>query len=214
MIAREAPAPANPGAAPSLGEEEQQWFDQLKSGGMQYEIPSTMFWKEASTVTVAIQGPQAPASAALQGPAGAAAIKVSNRMKVVIASPDDPNEFTIVPEQGTQDTQFVPSDAGAIWNYSVTPKYTGLGQKLSITAWVLYPGHKGNISQQLPVYSATVDVHVPSFSDCIKRLIEGDPDCWLKYGLPGGGGFVFVAGVVGWFVKRHSRRKGHKPQGQ
>jgi len=54
-----------------------------------------------------------------------------------------------------------------------------------------------------------VNVHVPSLGECIKRLFEGDPDYWLKYGLPGGAGFIFVSGLVTgiwkWFARKRNQ---------
>jgi hypothetical protein len=41
----------------------------------------------------------------------------------------------------------------------------------------------------------------------LKRLIEGDSDYWLHYGLPGGGGFVFFSGIVTVLLKRASGKK-------
>jgi hypothetical protein len=193
--------------AQSLGALAQQWFAQLQNGVIQYHVPGTMLWKVASTVTVVIQGPQAPASTSLRNATGSATIKVSDRMKVVISCPDNPDEFSIDREQGTDEIQFVPPDGSTTWNWSVTPKYTGRSQKLSIAAWVLYPGQDDKVLRALPVYSATVDVDVPGFGESFKRLLEGDPDYWLHYGLPGGGGFIFFAGVVGAILKRNSNRK-------
>jgi hypothetical protein len=196
-----------PAAASSLGEQEQMWYKQLENGYLQYQVPNRMYWKEASTVTVVIQGPKAPASSTLNGATGSGIVKVSDRMKVVISCPDNPDEFTFVREQGTEEIQYVPLDASTTWKWSVTPKYTGRSQRLSIAAWVLYPGQDDRVLRQLPVYSATIDVHVPGIFESLKRLFEGDPDYWLRYGLPGGGGFVFVAGIAGAFLKRKSSRK-------
>jgi hypothetical protein len=199
--------PEQPAAASTLGEQERKWFDQLENAPLQYKVPSTMYWKEASTVTVVIQGPKAPVGSALNGATGSGIVKVSDRMKVVISCPDNPDEFTFVREQGTEEIQFVPLDASTTWKWSVTPKYTGRSQKLSIAAWVLYPGHDDKVLRQLPVYWATIDVDVPGLGESLKRLFEGDPDYWLRYGLPGGVGFVFAAGIAGAFLKRNSNRK-------
>ena len=190
-----------------LQKQVENWFTSLSQGNIQYKIPETMFWKEASTVSVVIQGPRAPASSGLQGATGTGQLKVSNRMKVVVSSPDNPDEFTIAPEGGTTDVQFVPENGSTKWTWSVTPKYTGSSQRLQVQAWVLYPGEEDKILLQLPVYTSAVNVNVPGFGEAMKRLVEGDPDYWLKYGLPGGGGFVFVAGVIGWFFKRKSDKK-------
>jgi hypothetical protein len=185
----------------------ENWFTNLSQGNIQYKIPDTMLWKEASTVSVAIQGPQAPASSGLAGATGTGQLKVSNRMRVVVSSPDNPDEFAIAPEGGTTEIQFVPTNGSTTWSWSVIPKYTGRSQRLQVQAWVLYPGQDDKILLQLPVYTSAVNVNVPGFAEAMKRLVEGDPDYWLKYGLPGGGGFVFVAGVIGWFFKRKSDKK-------
>jgi hypothetical protein len=124
-----------------------------------------MYWKEPSTVTVAIQGPQAPASSALPDANGSGTTKVSDRMKVVLSCPDKPDEFTISPEPGTTEIQYVPAGGSAAWNWSVTPAYTGMSQKLVVTAWVLYPGHDDQYLHQLPVYTARIDVHVPGLGN-------------------------------------------------
>ena len=187
------------------------WFTHLSQGNIQYKIADTMFWKEASTVSVVIQGPEAPASSGLENPTETAPLKISNRMQVKLSSPDNPDEFTITPEAGTTDVQFVPTNGSTTWSWSVTPKYTGSSQRLQVSAWVLYPGEGDQILLRLPVYTSSVNVHVPGFGEAMKRLIEGDPDYWLKYGLPGGGGFVFVAGVIGWFFKRKSGKKEKQP---
>jgi len=86
------------------------------------------------------------------------------------------------------------------------PKYTGTNQKIKIQAWVVY-SDKDNIERELPVYGAVVDVHVPGFLECVKRLAEGNAEYWLTYGLPGGGGFIFVSGVLIAVLKRRSAKK-------
>ncbi len=183
------------------------WFAQLQQGNLQYKVPTTMFWKVSSTVTVRIEGPRATASSALPDASGSGTVKVSDRMKVILSCPDNPDEFTIARQEGTDDIQFVPADSYTSWNWSVTPKYTGPRQKLSIKAWVLYPGSDEKVRLELPVYTANIDVHVPGLGESLKRLFEGDPDYWLRYGLPGGGGFIFVAGVLAGLRKWAANRK-------
>jgi hypothetical protein len=204
------PSPSPPTAVPpSLADQVSGWFAQLQQGNLQYKVPTTMFWKVSSTVTVRIQGPHATASSALPNASGSGSVKVSDRMKIVLSSPENPDDFIITREEGTDDIQFVPADGYTTWNWSVTPKYTGRSKKLSVNAWVLYPGPDDKVRLELPVYSANIDVHVPGLGESLKRLLEGDPDYWLKYGLPGGGGFIFVAGaLVGlrkWAASRKSK---------
>ena len=179
------------------------WFNKLTNGLLQYSVPATMLWKVPSTVTVQISGEKAPAPGPIDNQSGQASIKVARRMKVLVSAPDNPDEFIIAPESDTQLEQYVPEDGPTIWHFSVTPRYTATSQKLIVQAWVLYDA---NTQRELPVYTTAVNVHVPSLWECSKRLLEGDPDYWAKYALPGGAGFVFVSGaVVGlwkWLTKK------------
>lgn len=71
---------------------------------------------------------------------------------------------------------------------------------------MIYPDAQQQ-QQELPVYTAVVDVHVPSLGECLKRLLEGNPDYWLKYGLPGGAGFAFLSGAISGLWKWLRRKK-------
>ena len=182
------------------------WYAKLKSGNLKQFVPPTMQWKVPATVTVVVGGETADTSSALPNANGSATIKVARQMRVIVFCPDNPDEFVIAPEPGTTEVQYVPEDGTTTWNWSVTPRYTGKSQKIAVRAWVLYPGTQ-NAQRELPVYTAEVDVHVPSFGECLKRLVEGDPDYWLKYGLPGGAGFVFMSGAVAAAWKWFRRKK-------
>jgi hypothetical protein len=204
-IRRPSPIPS-PAADPEV-----EWYSKLKSGMLKQYVPPTMQWKVPATVTVVVGGEKADTSSALPNATGSATIKVARQMRVIVFCPDNPDEFVITPEPGTAEVQYVPEDGTTTWNWSVTPRYTGKSQKIAIRAWVLYPGSQ-NAQHELPVYTATVDVHVPSFAECLKRLFEGDPDYWLKYGLPGGAGFVFMSGAIAAIWKWLRRKKtGPKP---
>lgn len=200
------PLPMAPLAEAPAVDPEVAWFSQLQNGLLKQYVPPTMQWKVSSSVTVVVGGEKADASSALPNATGSSTIKVSRQMKVIVFCPDNPDEFTIAAEPGTQDVQYVPEDGATTWNYSVTPRYTGKNQKVAIRAWVIYPGST-NADHELPVYTAVVNVGVPSLGECIKRLVEGDPDYWLKYGLPGGAGFVFLSGAVTGIWKWLRRKK-------
>ena len=190
-----------------------EWFNKLANGLLQYSVPTTMLWKVPSTVTVQILGEKAPPPGPIDNQTGQASIKVARHMKVLVSAPDDPDEFSIAPESDTQLEQYVPEDGPTTWHFSVTPRYTAKAQKLIVQAWVIYDA---NTERELPVYQAVVNVHVPSIGECVKRLFEGDPDYWLKYGLPGGAGFIFLSGVIAglwkWLKKKRSRTP--QPAGQ
>jgi hypothetical protein len=187
-------------------EPEVAWYAKLKNGRLKQFVPPTMQWKVPATVTAVVGGETADTSLALPNANGSATIKVARQMRVIVFCPDNPDEFVITPEPGTTEVQYVPEDGTTTWNWSVTPRYTGKSQKIAIRAWVIYPGTQ-NAQRELPVYTAVVDVHVPSFGECVKRLVEGDPDYWLKYGLPGGAGFVFISGAIAGLWKWMRRKK-------
>jgi hypothetical protein len=220
QLAAPAGAPPKPGGAIAGGSEieallyhtdpEVAWFSKLQNGLLKQYVPPTMQWKVSSTVTVVVGGEKADTSSALPNATGSSPIKVSRQMKVIVFCPDNPDEFAIAAEPGTQDVQYVPEDGTTTWNYSVTPKYTGKNQKIAIRAWVIYPGST-NAEHELPVYTAVVNVGVPSIGECIKRLVEGDPDYWVKYGLPGGAGFAALVTAYGIIRKWLRKKKTHKP---
>lgn len=187
---------------------ESAWFAKLKSGLLQYSIPTDMKWKVASTVSVVVNGAPAAASTPLPGQTVQAPVKVSRQMRVIVSCPDNPDEFTIAPESGTQEVQFVPEDGATTWNYSVTPRYTGPNRHLRIQVWVVYATEQ---PRQIEVYNAAVAVHVPGFGESLKRLVEGDPDYWLKYGLPGGAGFVFVSGAIAGLRRLLKKKQPSEP---
>jgi hypothetical protein len=200
------PPPHPPQIAAADSPDETEWFSKLKNGLLQYSVPETMLWKVSSTVTVQIQGEKAGAAAPIDHQTDQGSIKVARHMKVLVSAPDNPDEFTIAPESDTQLEQYVPEDGPTVWHFDVTPRYTAKAQKLVVQAWVIYDA---NTQRELPVYRTVVNVHVPSLGECIKRLFEGDPDYWLKYGLPGGAGFIFVSGLVTgiwkWFARKRNQ---------
>ena len=197
------PPPSSPAVS---GDAEAAWYARLANGRLHYSVPDLMLWKVPSTVTVRIDGEKDAASAPLQAQTGDASIKVSRHMKVLVSAPENPSEFVITPESDTTLVQYVPEDGPTTWHFSVTPRYTAKEQKLVVHAWVLYDA--ANTQRELPVYNAVVNVHIPTLGECLKRMIQGDPDYWVKYGMPGGAGFIFVSGlVVGGWKWYQSRKK-------
>lgn len=194
-----------PGSPAASGDPEAAWFARLANGRLHYSVPELMLWKVPSTVTVRIDGEKDASTAPIQGQTGEAPIKVSRHMKVLVSAPENPSEFVIAPEPDTTPVQYVPEDGPTTWRYSVTPRYTAKEQKLIVQAWVLYDA--ANTQRELPVYNAVVNVHIPSFTECLKRMIQGDPDYWVKYGLPGGAGFIFLSGLVTGVWKWFNSRK-------
>ncbi len=168
-----------------------------------------MLWKVPSTVTVQISGEKAPPPGPIENQTDQQAIRVARRMKVLVTAPDNPDEFTIAPESDTQLEQYVPEDGPTTWHFSVTPRYTATAQRLVVQAWVIYDA---NTQRELPVYRTVVNVHVPGLIECVKRLFEGDPDYWLKYGLPGGAGFIFLSGIATGLWKWIRKKKNRTPQ--
>jgi len=186
------------------------WYQHLGLGTIQYGVPSTLYWREAATVTVEIAGPKGPAND-LQNSAGSAPLKVSDFMKVELTCPDDPDEFTIAPT--TKPVQFIAFNGSNRWTWTVTPRYTtSKPENLVITAWVLYQPDE-TVSRPILSYRTAVRIHVPTVGEAVKKLIEGDPEYWLRYGLPGGSGFIFIAGCLAWLRQRSKKKKRahHRP---
>jgi hypothetical protein len=198
-----APAPAATEQS-SLQQQIDNWYQHLGLGSIQYGVPSTMYWREAATVTVEIAGPKGPAND-LQNSAGSAPLKVSDFMKVELTCPDDPDEFTIAAT--TKPVQFIAFNGSNRWTWTVTPRYTtSKPQNLVITAWVLYQPDD-TVSRPILSYRTAVRIHVPTLGEALKKLIEGDPEYWLRYGLPGGSGFIFIAGCLAWLRQRSKKKK-------
>lgn len=201
------PTSAQPPAATEQSSLQQQidnWYQHLGLGSIQYGVPSTMYWREAATVTVEIAGPKGPAND-LQNSAGSAPLKVSDFMKVELTCPDDPDEFTIAAT--TKPVQFIAFNGSNRWTWTVTPRYTtSKPQNLVITAWVLYQPDD-TVSRPILSYRTAVRIHVPTLGEALKKLIEGDPEYWLRYGLPGGSGFIFIAGCLAWLRQRSKKKK-------
>ena len=104
--------------------------------------------------------------------------------------------------------QLVPIDGTARWQWKVTPREPATDQKLTIRALLIYPNDPGKAAVEITRYTADVSVQVGRLWEWTKYLCWNDPVGLLKYLLPGGAGFAFVAGlVVWWWKRRHSEKK-------
>ena len=88
----------------------QKWEKELKTGKIEYNLPTKMSLPDATTVSVVVHGYEdvsGPVPAGAQG----APLKVSQRMRVELSA-ENPNEFKIEPI-GTTDVQLIPIDGAA-----------------------------------------------------------------------------------------------------
>ena len=196
--------PAQQQSQDDIGEAEAKWFDQLKTGAIQYNVPAQMTIGEASAVSVTISGYQAPAPQPAGPDSTTAPLKVSNFMRVTLTQDDNPDEFTVVHGQNA-DEQFVPISGSASWSWTVTPKHLGKNLKLRLQAFVLYQDPKLGIQQSFPAASRDVTVvaeGIKGIASDARDSFWSDPQVWIKYMLPGGAGFAALAAIVGWWVKR------------
>ena len=106
--------------------------------------------------------------------------------------------------------QLVPIDGTATWQWKVTPKEHAKDQKLTIRALLVYPNDPNKAAVEITSYTAEVSVQVGSLWEWVKYLFWNDPAGLLKYLLPGGAGFAFVAGLVAWWWKRRHPEKKDK----
>jgi hypothetical protein len=184
----------------------QKWEKELKTGKIEYNLPAKMSLPDATTVSVVVRGYE-DVSGPVPAGAQSAALKVSQRMRVVLSAEENPNEFKIEPD-GTEDVQLVPIDGTARWQWKVTPKEPATDQKLTIRALLVYPNDPNKADVEITSYTAEVSVQVGSLWEWTKYLFWNDPVGLLKYLLPGGAGFAFVAGLVAWWWKqKHPEKK-------
>jgi|HubBroStandDraft_6_1064221.scaffolds.fasta_scaffold31830_2 hypothetical protein len=183
----------------------QKWEKELKTGKIEYNLPTKMSLPDATTVSVVVHGYEDVSGPA---PAGAqsAALKVSQRMRVLLSAEENPNEFKIE-RDGTEDVQLVPIDGTARWQWKVTPKEPAKDQRLTIRALLVYPNDPNKAAVEITSYTAEVSVQVGSVWEWAKYLFWNDPVGLVKYLLPGGAGFAFVAGLVVWWWKRRHPEK-------
>ena len=184
----------------------QKWEKELKTGKIEYNLPTKMSLPDATTVSVVVHGYE-DVSGLVPAGAQSAALKVSQRMRVVLSAEENPNEFKIESD-GTKDVQLVPIDGTARWQWKVTPKEPAKDQKLTIRALLVYPNDPNKAAVEITSYTAEVSVQVGSVWEWAKYLLWNDPIGLVKYLLPGGAGFAFVAGlVVWWWKRRHPEKK-------
>ena len=157
---------------------------------------------EATTVKVIVHGVADTSGPVIPGD-HVAELKVSPRMAVTLTAEDNPDEFTI--ESQSDAIQFVPLDGTATWLWSVKPKQPASNQKLTIRAKLVYPDSSGqSVEEEITSYTDTVNVNVPGLWASLRKTFWDDPGAVAKYLLPGGAGFVFLAGVVSWWMKRRT----------
>jgi hypothetical protein len=211
------PEPAPPPSAAEGGnvyqqaEQVQQWKNQLKSGKIDYRIPSQMKLHETAVVKVIVHGFADTAAKSMAG-ATTGTLKVSPRMQVQLSAEDNPDEFEIEPKVG--EIQFVPIDGSATWMWKVTPKQPAENQTLTIRALLVYPDKGEQIEQEITSYTAQISVSVPGFWASLTEAFWNDPGAAMKYVLPGGAGFTAIAGLVVWLWKRRhpaEAKTGTKP---
>lgn len=190
----------------------EQWYKNLPTGSLQPNGPQEMYYRQPAQWSVTVSGPETAAGMAAQSDAagGGSAVKVSDYMKVLLSCPDNPGEFKIENARGSTDVQFVPDFGSATWSWVVTPEFTAKRQRLLVTAWVIDPD-KNITTQEREVYSEYFTVAVPSVWQMFVHTIESDPNYWLHYMLPGGAGFIFLAGIVTWLWRRCNKKQTGSP---
>jgi hypothetical protein len=93
----------------------QKWEKALKTGKIEYNLPTKMSLPDATTVSVVVHGYEDVSGSVPPG-AQSASLKVSQRMRIELSAEENPNEFKIEPD-GTEDVQLVPIDGTARWQW-------------------------------------------------------------------------------------------------
>jgi len=203
------PPPHKPQAAPAtqdayaLSDQVEAWKQSLRSGAIEYFVPTAMQVNVASTVSVKIHG-YADTQSTSPGATGNGSLKVSPNMKVELLAAGNPGEFAIA-SQGNDAVQFVPNDGAATWMWSVTPVDAARKQKLEVRVYLEFDG---NVEQDVLDQTYLVDVDVQPIAKIIKNDYTSDPNAWFKYLLPGGAGFAALLSVWGWMRSRRRKVSG------
>jgi hypothetical protein len=180
-----------------------EWKKGLKTGKIEYLVPTRMLMQQASMATVVIHGYGDTETTTLPNATGSGSLTQSERMKVELLAEDHPSDFTIV-AQGDA-VRFVPISGATAWTWSVTPNTPGK-KELMVRASVIYPGGDEKMQQQLKPYTAVVAVNVPSLWERIVESYHEDPLKWFSYVVPGGAGFTFLVGIVVWWWKKKKEK--------
>ena len=196
----------------ALGEQLQAWKNSLKTGAIEYRVPSVMVEGQISTVTVVIHGFQDTKTTTMTDATGTGTLKVSSRMKAELLAPLKPGEFNIAAQSGDP-IQFIPNDGFATWIWNVTPSEKALNQQLQIRISLVYNGSSGQIQQIVEEKTYSVNVNVQKLSTTLRQSFRQDPIAWFKYMLPGGAGwgalaaFVSFLGGLGWWSNKKRKKR-------
>ena len=194
------PVPADTGYRQGMTFDE--WVKKLKTGKIEYLIPTQMLMQQSSTATVVIHSFSDTATDTLPDATGSGSLLQSDSMKVELLAENHPDDFTIVPQSPA--VQFIPPNKSTTWTWSVTPNTSGKDKLLMVRASVIYPGDE-KMSEQLKPYTAVVAVNVPSLWERIVQSYQDDPLKWFSYVVPGGGGFAFLVGIWVWWRKKKGK---------
>ncbi len=206
------PSPAETAAATTpdpyaLGNQVEAWKNSLKTGAIEYRVPTTMTAGIPSTVTVVIHGFQDTQSSSLPDATASGTLKVSSQMKAELLAPLSPGEFSIKSQAGDP-LQFVPNDGSATWIWNVTPSNKAPNQQLQILVSLVYDGPSGQVQQTIAEKTYTVSVDVQKLTTTVAQSFWSDPIAWFKYVLPGGAGWGAIAAVasfiagLGWWKRK------------
>ena len=221
---RAAPNHASP-ATSSPGEDDAQalhtWYGKLSQGWVRYTVPSPMVMERQYSASAFIPAVGSALAAPTADPQKTKtvdkSIKVAAYMSVALAAPDDPDSFTITPP--AQACKFVSPDGDARWDFTVIPHHAGTNKQLTFTTSVLYgDGAAACDPNNVKTIAVTTDTETVQVNllpgtrgmghEAAESVVK-DPGKWvgyLKYILPGGAIFTFIAGIIHWGQKR--RRKG------
>ena len=190
----------------------QAWKNSLKTGAIEYRVPTVMVEGQISTVTVVIHGFQDTKTTTMTDATGTGTLKVSSRMKAELLAPLKPGEFNIAAQSGDP-IQFIPNDGFATWIWNVTPSEKALNQQLQIRISLVYNGSSGQIQQIVEEKTYSVNVNVQKLSTTLRQSFRQDPIAWFKYMLPGGAGwgalaaFVSFLGGLGWWSNKKRKKR-------
>ncbi len=186
-------------ANPSEDTAEETWFGSLKNGNIDWDVLPVMVVGQTKPVTVKIHG-YLDKGPALPNATGTDQIRVSTQMKAEMMSANG-DDLTVVPLD-TQSQKYVPATGSTDWSWNVTPNHSGKNKMLKLTVSVVMNGAP---DRSIDVYSKPFSIEAVSVRSA-RNFFEDHFQAIMKYFLlPGGGGFIILAGIIQLWRKRSQK---------
>ena len=158
------------------------------------------------TVRIYGYGDAQNAGDALPNATGGASVRVATQMSAELV-PVNSEDLKLV-ALDAQSQKYVPATGFTDWSWNVTPLHSGKEEKIRLTVYVILDAshRRSFVTYSKPFTIAVAD------RGSVKDYVEDHFSGMAKYLLPGGAGFVALAGLVQWWRKRSQTKEGSPPR--